>query len=288
MKTQNLIILIVFSILSVSNLEAKPRTVNINFDVVYPPLMPLETNIRSYYPVLLFEGNSKGVISDVSSIIKLNGYKKVSSIEKSDLLIKFIVNSVDTEVSIKRLEDIKSRGALATTKAMYTLKSKLSFNYIIKDLKNNRVIESKSSSVDTIYNSIVYSNYNRATKAANALKEDKARTLYEKLLINKLQCFINNVNSNYGYSIRTINLPISICENNDNFTAELKKAFSDFYLLRDVYKEEGLTDSIRTVINSCMNTWDKAISKYNLCSVYGSKSTIFFNPIIPIMNTIIF
>lgn len=261
---KNKILLLILVAFSQIGYGQKPNTKTISLGYIQPPMVPLATNIKTYYAFI----NSKVASLNItnSSELTLEGYKKVTSKEEADLLVQLNIQVASYESAVKKTtykEKVNDSTFIEKTGGAYTVTAYLTTGYIIKDFKNNKTIVSKSNIHHTnVFESEPFNSYNMAVQYVNEQKGSHAKSLYENMYKEARKDFLTFANDIYGYPLKYVHAPIARGKGKKHDYSDLTFAFDNLQITAKQNKGSELSPVQVTALNKSIETWQKAIEEY--------------------------
>ncbi len=242
----------------------KPNTKTISLGYIQLPMVPLATNIKTYYAFI----NNKVPSLNISntSELTLEGYKKVATKEGADLLVQLNIQAASYESAVKKTtykEKVNDSTFIDKTGGAYTVTAYLTTGYIIKDFKNNKVIVSKSNLHHTnVFESDPFDTYNMAVQYVNEHKGSHAKDLYNDIYNEARKEFSTFANDIYGYPLKYVHAPIARGKGKKHDYSDLAFAFDNLQITAKQSKGKELTDIQIQALNKSIETWQKALKEY--------------------------
>jgi hypothetical protein len=301
--------LFIFLFIFCSSLVAQnPNAKGIALQYLQYPTSPLESNVKTYWVTVETNGVSAyqvpfeygGLAAAMSlkemakisvqstlgkavqtkqrglEIPELNrlGFKKSPAKNDADLQLKFIINSISSEGSVKK--ELNPVTRIETGFWNYTVESTMNFSTGIKDSKNNRVLILNENQVTSkVFTSESYASDKVAEKAFKDVRGVASKKLYDEMLQASFSSFRASLVNEFSYVKSQYNMAFVQGRGGKFDYSDLLSAFEEMKsinkTLKGVFKNktkryENFSDVSRIELNNkldnCIKIWENAIQEY--------------------------
>lgn len=245
----------------------KPNTKAISINYVQPPLQPLNPNVKTYYSEVSNASDKfEFSVSKERSKIILSGYEKIDSREDADVTISFKINSTSYEGEVKKEvyeKQLEDKSTVKITGGKYSVDAYLSYSISFCDVKNNIILIKEDGNVaKQTFTSKVFRSYSAAVSNYKESKNKISKDLLRKVYEDELNKYIWKLNSEYGFPIESLGIPIARGKGKKHDYSDLVKAFDNFSIAVKQFNENKLSPEFNLLVDSCITTWQSAINEY--------------------------
>ena len=271
-------ILLLLFIPFVSLLNAqRPSAKQIAIPYLQYPSSPLNANIETYFSKII---NKSTAVYAANSKLMLEGYQEGDYLDSADLEIKFIINAVSFSSYIKKEAFNKKINDSTYVKAVggrYVVEARMNYSEFVNDIKNGSALVSNEGVIKfSAFNSGLIKNYNEAVKLHNNNRDRHAFNLYGNMIYFSINKFNNELNSTYGFPLRTYYMAFVRGKGRKFNYSDLNKAYNDFKSV-----SENISKAFRKYghsrygdfrpddeqnnflkLDGCIKIWENAIQEY--------------------------
>lgn len=245
----------------------KPNTKSVYIWYVQPPSVPLDPELKTYYQYTSNQIPSLDEeLTNSYYDLKFNGYKRVSSKEDADILVQLSLQKASFESSVdKATYSVKVNDSTYVKKegGQFKVIAYLTSGYIIKDLKNDRTVVTKSNiHHKKEFESKIYKTYNEAVHAVNKGAALKAKDLYKEIYDIARKEFLTFLNDTYGYPLKGVSVPIARGKGKKHDYSDLQLAFDNLSIVAEQSKGKELSEQQIDVLTKNIENYQQAIDEY--------------------------
>ncbi|MDG2397072.1 MAG: hypothetical protein P8M03_05410 [Flavobacteriaceae bacterium] len=274
---KKILICIILSVVITTKLNAqRPNTKKLPIPYLQYPSNPINQNIDAYFSNIV---NNSAVFQPSNGNLILRGYKKVSSLNKADLEIKFVINNVSFLSKVFKenyKKKVNDSTYVTAVGGRYRVDASINYSEYVTDVKNDKILilnEGILSSASFISNLI--KNYREAVQRHEYNKDREAVRLYVQITNQSINKFQTNINDNFGFPMYYYYMPFARGKGRKFDYSDLSKSFNNMKNLIEIAKNafsginskryglsESMMEEYNKNINECVHLLEYAIKEY--------------------------